>query len=116
MGEELVEILMGEEVAEPRVQFCSSSQDNDNVENPAADQTQQSDDDKTLAVNTFFKLQEKLTAKISEANIQEYEALVARQWHCNTEVPGKRYVLVQLCLTQIPHWVAWDRILWEAGG
>ena len=79
MGEELVEILMGEEVAEPRVQFCSSSQDNDNVENPAADQTQQSDDDKTLAVNTFFKLQEKLTAKISEANIQEYEALVARQ-------------------------------------
>lgn len=68
---------MGEKLAEPRVQFCSSSQDNDNVEDPAADQRQQSDDDKTHAVNTFFKLQEKLTAKTSEANIQEYGALVA---------------------------------------
>jgi hypothetical protein len=76
MGEELEEVLMGEKLAEPRVQFCSSSRD-DNVENPAADQRQQSDDDETLAVNTFFKLQEKLTAKISEANIQEYGAVVA---------------------------------------
>jgi hypothetical protein len=70
---------MGEKVAEPRVQFCLSSQDNDNVENPAADQTQQLDDDKTLGVNTFFQLQEKLTTKIAVANIQEYGALVAWQ-------------------------------------
>jgi hypothetical protein len=42
---------MGEELAEPRVQLCSSSQDNDNVEDSAADQTQQSEHDKTLAVN-----------------------------------------------------------------
>jgi hypothetical protein len=70
---------MGEELAEPLVQFCSSSQDNDNVEDPAVDQTQQSGDDKTLSVNTFFKLQEKLITRISEANIQEYGTLVAWQ-------------------------------------
>ena len=79
MGGELEEVLMCEKLAEPLMQSCSSSQDNDNVEDPAVDQTQQSEDDKTLAVNTFFKLQEKLVAKISEANIQEYGTLVAWQ-------------------------------------